>query len=119
MHRIRDLTCWKEFSADEKATLPRGDIIARGHLLARKTTSPTTKKGKITDRPEQRRHSPQGLALMAKQGASPSRGNRGDHGYRSPTPPRDDNSPPRYSDESDEEAARCLLSRGKGNGQLR
>ncbi|MCH82066.1 hypothetical protein A2U01_0002862 [Trifolium medium] len=29
-------------------------------------TSPTTKKGKTNDRPEQRRHSPQGLALMAR-----------------------------------------------------
>ncbi|MCI59603.1 hypothetical protein A2U01_0080858, partial [Trifolium medium] len=62
-------------------------------------TFPTTKKGKTTDRSEQRRHSPQGLALTAKQG------------YRSPTPPRDDNSPPRYSDGSDEEAACCPLSR--------
>ncbi|MCI54565.1 hypothetical protein A2U01_0075815, partial [Trifolium medium] len=74
-------------------------------------TFPTTKKGKTTDRPEQRRHSPQGLTLTAKQGASASCSNRGDHGYRSPTPPRDDNSPPRYSDGSDEEAARCPLSR--------
>ncbi|MCI00293.1 hypothetical protein A2U01_0021310, partial [Trifolium medium] len=46
--------------------------------------SPTTKKGKTIDRSEQRRRSPQGLALMAKQGASAS----GVRGSRSPSPPR-------------------------------
>ncbi|MCI87851.1 hypothetical protein A2U01_0109136, partial [Trifolium medium] len=32
-------------------------------------TSPTNQKGKTVDRPEQRRGSPQGLALMAQHGA--------------------------------------------------
>ncbi|MCI85865.1 hypothetical protein A2U01_0107144, partial [Trifolium medium] len=32
-----------------------------------------SKKGKATERPEQRRWSPQGLVLMAKQGPSSSR----------------------------------------------
>ncbi|MCI65965.1 hypothetical protein A2U01_0087223, partial [Trifolium medium] len=65
------------------------------------------------DRPEQRRHSPQGLALMARQGASSSRSNRGDRGSRSPTPPRhDNNSHLRSPNGSDEEDSRCPLSRG-------
>ncbi|MCI88790.1 hypothetical protein A2U01_0110078, partial [Trifolium medium] len=39
--------------------------------------------------------------------------NRGNHGYRSPTPPpQRDNSPPQYSpDGSDEEQYRCPLER--------
>ncbi|MCI86443.1 hypothetical protein A2U01_0107724, partial [Trifolium medium] len=48
---------------------------------------------------------------MTKQGASSSR-SRGNHGYRSPTPPLPDNSPPQHSPEgSDEEASRCPLSK--------
>ncbi|MCI58654.1 hypothetical protein A2U01_0079909, partial [Trifolium medium] len=34
---------------------------------------PPSKKGKSTERPEQRHRSPQGLILMAKQGPSSSR----------------------------------------------
>ncbi|MCI75898.1 hypothetical protein A2U01_0097167, partial [Trifolium medium] len=65
-----------------------------------------SKKGKATERLEQRRRSPQGLVLMAKQGPSSSR-SRGIHGHKSPTPPRD-NSPPRRSPHgSDEEDYRC------------
>ncbi|MCI93145.1 hypothetical protein A2U01_0114443, partial [Trifolium medium] len=53
---------------------------------------------------------PQGLALMAKQGASSSR-NRGGQGHRSPTPPCD-NSPLRRSPQgSDGEYYCCPLSR--------
>ncbi|MCI48986.1 hypothetical protein A2U01_0070229, partial [Trifolium medium] len=43
----------------------------------------------------QRRRSPQGLVLMAKQGPSSSQ-SRGNHGHKSPTPPHD-NDPPRRS----------------------
>ncbi|MCH98288.1 hypothetical protein A2U01_0019288, partial [Trifolium medium] len=80
-------------------TPPREDMV-----------SPTTKKGKTIERSEQRRRSPQGLALMAKQGTSSSR-NRGNHRHRSPTPPQHDNSPPQYSPEgSDEEPYHCSIS---------
>ncbi|MCI40224.1 hypothetical protein A2U01_0061456, partial [Trifolium medium] len=48
---------------------------------------------------------------MSKQGASSSR-NRGNHGYRSPTPPQSDNNPLQHSPEgNDEEASRCPLSK--------
>ncbi|MCI24651.1 hypothetical protein A2U01_0045836, partial [Trifolium medium] len=69
-----------------------------------------SKRGKSTERPEQRRQSPQGFVLMAKQGPS-SRKNRGNQGHRSPTPLRGDmplhHSPPG----SDEEDSRCPLSK--------
>ncbi|MCI46921.1 hypothetical protein A2U01_0068162, partial [Trifolium medium] len=66
--------------------------------------------GKATERPEQRRRSPQGLVLMDKQGPSLSR-SRGNHGHNNPTPLRD-NSPPRRSPHgSDEEDYRCPLSK--------
>ncbi|MCH95750.1 hypothetical protein A2U01_0016732, partial [Trifolium medium] len=51
--------------------------------------SPNAKKGKTVERTPPRRHSPQGLALMAKQGTSGSAHNCGGHGSRSPTPPYD------------------------------
>ncbi|MCI32660.1 hypothetical protein A2U01_0053874, partial [Trifolium medium] len=54
-----------------------------------------SKKGKATERTEQRRRSPQGLVIMAKQGPSSSL-SRGNHGHNNPTPPRD-NSPRRRS----------------------
>ncbi|MCH85006.1 hypothetical protein A2U01_0005846, partial [Trifolium medium] len=48
---------------------------------------------------------------MAKQGASSSR-IRGSHGYRSPTPPPRDESPPwHFPEGSDEKDYRCPLSR--------
>ncbi|MCI56992.1 hypothetical protein A2U01_0078243, partial [Trifolium medium] len=69
-----------------------------------------SKRGKATERPEQRRRSPQGLVLMAKQGSSSSQ-NRVNHGHNSPTPLHD-NSPPRRSPHgSDEEEYRCPLSK--------
>ncbi|MCI64767.1 hypothetical protein A2U01_0086025, partial [Trifolium medium] len=64
-----------------------------------------SKKGKSTEQPEQRRRSPQGLILMAKQGPSSSK-SRGNQGHRSPTPLRGD-TPPRHSPPgSDEEDSR-------------
>ncbi|MCI68649.1 hypothetical protein A2U01_0089910, partial [Trifolium medium] len=69
-----------------------------------------SKKGKSTERPEQRRRSPQGLVLMAKQGPSSSK-IRGNQGHRSPTPLRGD-APPHHSPPgSDEEDSRCPLSK--------
>ncbi|MCI40697.1 hypothetical protein A2U01_0061930, partial [Trifolium medium] len=69
-----------------------------------------SKKGKATERLEQRRRSPQGLVLMAKQGPSSSK-SRGNQGHQSPTPLRG-NSPPRHSPPgSDEEDSRCPLSK--------
>ncbi|MCI48175.1 hypothetical protein A2U01_0069418, partial [Trifolium medium] len=41
--------------------------------------SPTAKKGKQTERPEQRRQSPHGLKLMTKHGASSSHEQRGNN----------------------------------------
>ncbi|PNX64603.1 hypothetical protein L195_g062197, partial [Trifolium pratense] len=70
------------------------------------------KRGKAVD---QRRHSPQGLAMMAKQGTSGSHAHRANHRSCSPTPLRDDY-PPRSPDDnspngSDEGDPWCPLSR--------
>ncbi|MCH84789.1 hypothetical protein A2U01_0005625 [Trifolium medium] len=74
----------------------------------------SSKKGKAVDRHDQRRHSPQGLALMARQGASASRGNRGDRrgnrGDHSPTPPWHDDTSLQSPTGSDEDDAQCPLS---------
>ncbi|CAJ2667015.1 unnamed protein product [Trifolium pratense] len=72
-------------------------------------SSPNVKKGKIVDRTPPRRHSPQGLSLMAKQGQSVSRSYHTDQFSRSPTPNRE-GSPPLNSQEGDEEDPRCPLS---------
>ncbi|MCI66591.1 hypothetical protein A2U01_0087849, partial [Trifolium medium] len=56
--------------------------------------SPTAKKGKQAERPEQRRRSPQGLKLMTRHGALSSHGHHGNREDHSPTPPRHNNSPP-------------------------
>ncbi|MCI57887.1 hypothetical protein A2U01_0079138, partial [Trifolium medium] len=58
----------------------------------------------------QRRRSPQGLVLMAKQGPSSSKG-RGNHGHQSPPPLRGNTSPRRSPPGSDEEDSRCPLSK--------
>ncbi|CAJ2652108.1 unnamed protein product [Trifolium pratense] len=72
-------------------------------------SSPNVKKGKIVDRTPPRRHSPQGLSLMTKQGQSVSRSYHTDQFSRSPTPNRE-GSPPLNSQEDDEEDPRCPLS---------
>ncbi|CAJ2665932.1 unnamed protein product [Trifolium pratense] len=72
-------------------------------------SSPNVKKGKIVDRTPPRRHSPQGLSLMTKQGQSVSRSYHTDQFSRSPTPNRE-GSPPLNSQEGDEEDPRCPLS---------
>ncbi|CAJ2668337.1 unnamed protein product [Trifolium pratense] len=72
-------------------------------------SSPNVKKGKIVDRTPPRRHSPQGLSLMTKQGQPVSRSHHTDQFSRSPTPDRE-GSPPLNSQESDEDDPRCPLS---------
>ncbi|CAJ2662241.1 unnamed protein product [Trifolium pratense] len=72
-------------------------------------SSPNVKKGKIVDRTPPRRHSPQGLNLMTKQGQPASRSHHTDQFSRSPTPDRE-GSPPLNSQESDEDDPRCPLS---------
>ncbi|CAJ2644754.1 unnamed protein product [Trifolium pratense] len=72
-------------------------------------SSPNMKKGKIVDRTPPRRHSPQGLSLMTKQGQPASRSHHTDQFSRSPTPDRE-GSPPLNSHESDEDDPRCPLS---------
>ncbi|CAJ2669084.1 unnamed protein product [Trifolium pratense] len=72
-------------------------------------SSPNVKKGKIVDRTPPRRHSPQGLSLMTKQGQPASRSHHTDQFSRSPTPDRE-GSPPLNSQESDEDDPRCPLS---------
>ncbi|CAJ2644644.1 unnamed protein product [Trifolium pratense] len=72
-------------------------------------SSPNVKKGKIVDRTPPRRHSPQGLSLMTKQGQPVSRSHHTDQFSRSPTPDRE-GSPPLNSHESDEDDPRCPLS---------
>ncbi|CAJ2653881.1 unnamed protein product [Trifolium pratense] len=72
-------------------------------------SSPNMKKGKIVDRTPPRRHSPQGLSLMTKQGQPVSRSHHTDQFSRSPTPDRE-GSPPLNSHESDEDDPRCPLS---------
>ncbi|CAJ2663960.1 unnamed protein product [Trifolium pratense] len=72
-------------------------------------SSPNMKKGKIVDRTPPRRHSPQGLSLMTKQGQPVSRSHHTDQFSRSPTPDRE-GSPPLNSQESDEDDPRCPLS---------
>ncbi|CAJ2655614.1 unnamed protein product [Trifolium pratense] len=72
-------------------------------------SSPNVKKGKIVDRAPPRRHSPQGLSLMTKQGQPVSRSHHTDQFSRSPTPDRE-GSPPLNSQESDEEDPHCPLS---------
>ncbi|MCI55190.1 hypothetical protein A2U01_0076440, partial [Trifolium medium] len=73
--------------------------------------SPTTKKGKQTELPEQRCRSPQGLKLMAKHVASSSHVQHGNRGNRSPTPLRHNNSPPHSLVWSDKDSPRGPLSR--------
>ncbi|CAJ2676946.1 unnamed protein product [Trifolium pratense] len=72
-------------------------------------SSPNMKKGKIVDRTPPRRHSPQGLSLMTKQGQPASRSHHTDQFSRSPTPDRE-GSPPLNSHESDEDDPLCPLS---------
>ncbi|CAJ2647628.1 unnamed protein product [Trifolium pratense] len=72
-------------------------------------SSPNVKKGKIVDRTPPRRHSPQGLSLMTKQGQLVSRSHHTDQFSRTPTSDRE-GSPPLNSQESDEEDPRCPLS---------
>ncbi|CAJ2675664.1 unnamed protein product [Trifolium pratense] len=72
-------------------------------------SSPNVKKGKIVERTPPRRHSPQGLSLMTKQGQPVSRSHHTDQFSRSPTPDRE-GSPPLNSHESDEDDPRCPLS---------
>ncbi|MCI36442.1 hypothetical protein A2U01_0057665, partial [Trifolium medium] len=73
--------------------------------------SPTAKKGKQAVRLEPRRRSPQGLKLMTRHVSSSNHGHHENRGYRTPTPPRQNNSPPRSPVWSDEDSPGGPLSR--------
>ncbi|PNX85795.1 hypothetical protein L195_g041869, partial [Trifolium pratense] len=73
--------------------------------------SPNDKKGKVVDRAEPQRHSPQGLTMMTRQGQSTSRGYQANHYSCSPSPVHHEESPARNYQESDEDDPRCPLTR--------
>ncbi|MCI19905.1 hypothetical protein A2U01_0041065, partial [Trifolium medium] len=82
----------------------------RNRTPPREDRDSPSKKGKGTERLEQRRRSPQGLVFMAKQGPSSSK-SQGNQGHQSPTPMRGNTSPRHPPPSSDEEDSRCPLSK--------